>query len=90
MNRQHLVNEIARRAKISKTQADTALRSTIGTITQGLKKGQRVSLVGFGTFKVKHRKARTGRNPQTGASIQIKARKVPVFSAGAELKRAVR
>ena len=90
MNKQKLVSEIARSAKISKTQAALALKSTFKTITQSLRKGQRVSLVGFGTFRVRHRKARVGRNPQTGAKIQIKARKVPVFKAGSALKSLVR
>lgn len=90
MNRQKLVEEIARSANITKVAANNALSTTIQSITQSLRKGQRVSLVGFGTFRVRQRKARQGRNPRTGETIQIKARKVPVFTAGADLKNAIR
>ena len=74
---------------VSKKQAAAAVDAMIDAITGALKKGDKVSLVGFGSFSVKKRKARTGRNPQTGAEIKIKAKKVPAFSAGKALKDAV-
>jgi DNA-binding protein HU-beta len=90
MNKQGIIEQIAKGAKISKAAASRAFNSTFKSITQSLKKGQRVSIVGFGSFRVRARKARKGRNPQTGETIQIKARKVPVFSAGSLLKKSVR
>lgn len=90
MNKAELANEIARRAKLSKSKALETLNATFESIKSTLKKGQKVSLVGFGSFLVKQRKARMGRNPKTGEQIQIKARRVPAFSAGAELKNALR
>ena len=75
---------------MSKNQSELAFNSLIGAITASLKKGQKVTIVGFGTFSVAKRKARTGRNPQTGALIKIAARKVPKFAAGSELKKAVK
>lgn len=86
MNKAELVNEIARRAKLSKVRALETLNATFESIKTSLKKGQKVQLVGFGSFLVKQRKARLGRNPKTGEQIQIKARRVPAFQAGAELK----
>ena len=74
---------------MTKKDAAAAVDTVISSITGALKKGDKVSLVGFGSFSVKKRKARTGRNPQTGAAIKIKAKKVPVFSAGKALKDAV-
>jgi DNA-binding protein HU-beta len=74
---------------VSKKEAAAALDSMIDAITGALKKGDKVSLVGFGSFSVKKRKARTGRNPQTGAAIKIPAKKIPAFSAGKALKDAV-
>ena len=90
MNKAELASEIARRLKLSKAKAVETLNATFETIKSSLKKGQRVQLVGFGTFSVKQRKARLGRNPKTGEQIQIKARKVPAFQAGAELKNALK
>ncbi len=90
MNKAQLVNEVAKKTKLSKNKALEAVNSAFEAIKGSLKKGQRVQLIGFGSFLVRQRKARTGRNPQTGAPIQIKARKVPAFSAGAELKKAVK
>ena len=90
MNKAELANEIARRLKLSKAKAVETLNATFETIKSSLKKGQRVQLVGFGTFSVKQRKARLGRNPKTGEQIQIKARKVPAFQAGSELKNALK
>ena len=89
MNKGELIDKIAKDAKISKVQAGNALNSTLDGIVTTLKKGAKVTLVGFGTFGVSARKARTGRNPQTGAPIKIAAKRVARFSAGAELKKAV-
>jgi DNA-binding protein HU-beta len=89
MNKADLINKIAAGAGISKAQAGTAIDTAVDSITAALKKGDRVALIGFGTFAVSSRKARNGRNPQTGATIKIAARKVAKFTAGAELKKAV-
>jgi DNA-binding protein HU-beta len=89
MNKGEMIDKIAKDAKISKVQAGNALNSAIDAVTTSLKKGGKVTLVGFGTFSVSSRKARTGRNPQTGQPLKIAARKVTKFSAGAELKKAV-
>ncbi len=90
MNREELIQKIAREAKVNKTQADKALRATLDGITGSLKKGKRVAFVGFGTFTVAKRKARMGRNPQTGETIRIAAARVPKFRAGKQLKDAVK
>lgn len=89
MNKSELIDAIATEADISKASAGRALDATIDAITEALKNGDSVSLVGFGTFLVKERAARTGRNPQTGQTIEIKAAKVPNFKAGKLLKEAV-
>ncbi|MDD2684611.1 MAG: HU family DNA-binding protein [Gallionella sp.] len=89
MNKSDLVEAIAKSADISKAAAGRALDATVESIKKALKKGDTVSLVGFGTFKVGKRAARNGRNPRTGATIKIKAAKVPKFSAGKGLKDAV-
>ena len=89
MNKADLVNEVAKVVK-TKKEAQAAVDSVFSTITNALKKGDAVTLVGFGTFKVQERKARKGRNPQTGAQIFIEARKVPRFVAGKALKDGVR
>ena len=90
MNKQEVVAKIAKDTGITKTAATAALDSLIDGITRSLKKGDPVSFVGFGTFKISNRKARTARNPQTGAAIKIPKRRVPRFSAGKALKQAVR
>lgn len=90
MTKEELVGKIAKDAKVTKTQAHKALNAMIDGVTNALKKGRRVSFVGFGTFSVGKRKARTGRNPQTGAPIKIAAARVPKFKAGKQLKDAVR
>jgi DNA-binding protein HU-beta len=90
MNKQDVVSKIAKDAGITKTTAAAAVDSLIDSITRSLKKGDAVSFVGFGTFKVSNRKARTARNPQTGDAIKIPKRRVPRFSAGKALKQAVR
>ena len=89
MNKTDLIDKIAAGAGITKTQAATAIEHMITGVTGALKKGDRVTLVGFGTFGVSQRKARNGRNPQTGAVIKIAARKVARFTPGLELKKAV-
>ena len=88
-NKSDLIDAIATSADISKAAAGRALDATIASITTSLKKGEMVSLVGFGTFYVGKRAARNGRNPQTGAEIKIKAATVPKFRAGKSLKDAV-
>jgi len=90
LNKGDLVGKIAKDSETTKGQAEAAFNSLISGITASLKKGQKVTIVGFGTFSVSKRKARTGRNPQTGAPIKIAARKVPKFSAGSDLKKAVK
>jgi nucleoid DNA-binding protein len=90
MNKSDLASEVAKKTKLSKAKAWETINATLESIRGSLKKGQKVSLIGFGSFLVRNRKARTGRNPKTGATIQIKARKVPAFSAGAELKNALK
>lgn len=89
MNKSELIEQIASSADISKAKAGAALDAVTESITGALKSGDSVSLVGFGTFSVKDRAARMGRNPQTGATIQIAAAKVPGFKAGKALKDAV-
>jgi DNA-binding protein HU-beta len=85
MNKAELVNKIADDTGITKTQANAAIDSFIEAVTKTLKSGGKVTLVGFGTFVISKRKARKGRNPQTGAEISIKARRVARFKAGKEL-----
>jgi DNA-binding protein HU-beta len=85
MNKAELIDKISGDAEISKKQAASAIDSFTDAVAKTLKKGNKVTLVGFGTFSVSKRAARTGRNPQTGAAIKIKAKKVAKFKAGAEL-----
>jgi DNA-binding protein HU-beta len=85
MNKAELIAKIADDAGITKTQANATLDAFIDAVTKTLKKGDKVTLVGFGTFSVSKRAARNGRNPQTGAVIKIKAKKVAKFKAGKEL-----
>jgi DNA-binding protein HU-beta len=89
MNKSDLIEKMADAADISKTAAARALDALTDSIAVALKEGDTVSLIGFGTFAVKERAARTGRNPQTGATIEIKASKTPSFKAGKALKDAV-
>jgi DNA-binding protein HU-beta len=89
MNKADLVDKIAGACEISKAQATTAIDTAVDSITSALRKGDRVALIGFGTFSVSQRKARNGRNPQTGATIKIAARRVAKFTPGAELKKSV-
>ena len=89
MNKTELIEHIAKQADISKAAATRALEAVIGGVKTTLRKGGTVSLVGFGTFAVGKRAARSGRNPRTGATIKIKASKVPAFKAGKALKDAL-
>ena len=89
MNKTELIDRIAESADISKASAGRALDATIEAITSSLKQADPVALVGFGTFTVRDRAARVGRNPQTGAPIQIAAAKVPAFKPGKALKEAL-
>ncbi|MGA2109320.1 MAG: HU family DNA-binding protein [Syntrophorhabdales bacterium] len=88
MTKAEIVAKVADEIKVSKTAAAKALAVITGSIAQAIRKGGKVSLVGFGTFSVAERKARKGRNPQTGKEIKIAAKKVPKFSAGTALKAA--
>ena len=89
MNKEELVKEVAKKAKVSQKAAADVLSATIDTVQKTVAKGKKVTLVGFGTFEARKRKARTGRNPQTGAAIKIAAKTVPAFSAGKKFKEAV-
>lgn len=90
MTKADLVDKIASGVGISKTSANIALNIALDSIRSALKKGQKVSLVGFGTFSVSRRKARRGRNPRTGVEIKIPAMRIPKFTAGKSLKDAVK
>lgn len=90
MNKSELIDQIAQRAQLSKANANAALDATVAAITEALKSGDTVSLVGFGTFEVRARAERQGRNPKTGEAIRIEAAKNPAFKAGKALKDAVK
>ena len=89
MNKAELVNAVASAADLSKADAGRAVDAVVGSVTSVLQRGEQVSIIGFGTFSVKHRAARAGRNPRTGASIWIEASNVPGFKAGKAFKEAV-
>lgn len=89
MNKADLISHVAQEAGLTKAQAENAINSFTGAITSSLSGGDSVTLIGFGTFSVAERSARTGRNPQTGAPLKIAAKKLPKFSAGKALKEAV-
>lgn len=89
MTKDQLIEVMAEEAEITKAQAGKAMKSMFDNITKSLKSGNKVGFVGFGTFDVSKRAARTGRNPQTGEPIQIKAANVPKFKAGKSLKEAL-
>ncbi|HAF18038.1 MAG TPA: integration host factor subunit alpha [Peptococcaceae bacterium] len=89
MNKAELISAVAEKSELTKKDAEKAVNSMISVITEALAKGERVQLVGFGTFEVRERAARTGRNPQTGEEIQIAASRVPAFRAGKALKDSV-
>lgn len=90
MTKTELIEKIAVSAQITKAAAGAVLNTFMDSVKKTLKKGNKVTLIGFGTFSIANRKARTGRNPQTGAPIKVRARKVPKFSAGQGFKDAVR
>lgn len=89
MNRKELIDAMAAKTECTKACADRSIAALIDIVTATLKKGDNVALVGFGTFEVRKRAARNGRNPATGAAIKIKASKAPAFKAGAALKAAL-
>ena len=89
MNKEELVKEISKKSKVSQKVAADVLAATLETIEKSVAKGKKITLVGFGTFEPRKRAARTGRNPQTGASIKIAAKTVPAFSAGKKFKTVV-
>lgn len=90
MNKKELVAAIAEKAELSKKDAEKAVEAFVAAVTDELKAGEKVQLVGFGTFEVAERAAREGRNPRTGKTIEIKAAKTPKFKAGNTLKEAVK
>jgi DNA-binding protein HU-beta len=90
MTKTELIDKIASGAKLTKADASRALDSTLDSIRGALKKGQKITLVGFGTFSISRRKARKGRNPRTGDVISIAARKTPKFKAGKAFKEAIK
>ena len=89
MNKAELVAAVAEQADISKKDAEKALKAFVDVVTEEMKKGEKVQLVGFGTFEVSERAAREGRNPQTGKTMKIEACKAPKFKAGKALKDAI-
>jgi len=89
MNKEELVNAVATKTKMSKKQTEAGIQATIDAISEALSKGDKVTLVGFGTFQVRERAAREGRNPRTGGVLKIPARKSPAFAPGKGLKEAV-
>lgn len=90
MNKEELVKEVAKRAKLSQKAVFDVITTTLETVEKTVSKGKKVTLVGFGTFEPRKRASRTGRNPQTGAAIKIPAKTVPVFSAGKKFKEIVK
>jgi DNA-binding protein HU-beta len=90
MTKAELIEKMAKDAKVTKAAANKAIDSFVDGVKKALKKGEKVTLIGFGTFSVTQRKARKGRNPQTGKEIKIAARKAPKFKAGSDLKKAVK
>ena len=89
MNKAELINVVSEAAEVSKKDAETVITATLDAITDALKEGEKVQLVGFGSFEVKSRSARMGRNPHTKEQIEIPASRVPVFKAGKALKDTV-
>ena len=90
MNKTELVAAMAEQTQLSKKDAEAALKAFIDVVSEEMKKGEKVQLVGFGTFEPRKRAARTGRNPQTGAPLKIAAKTVPAFSAGKKFKELVK
>ena len=89
MNKEELVQEIAKKAKVTQKDAAEVLNAFVESVQKAVSKGEKVTLVGFGTFEARERAARTGRNPQTGKEIQIEAKTVPAFTAGKKFKELV-
>lgn len=89
MNKTQLIEAVAAKTELTKKDAEAAVNAAIAAVVEALKEGDKVQLVGFGTFEVKERAARTGRNPQTGEAIEIAASKAPAFSAGKAFKDAI-
>jgi DNA-binding protein HU-beta len=89
MNKEELVQEVAKKTKVSQKQVDETLAAIVDTIVKTVAKGKKVTLIGFGTFEPRKRAARTGRNPQTGKELKIAAKTVPAFSAGKKFKELV-
>lgn len=89
MNKNELVEKVAETAGLTKTQADAAINAFVETVTEALKGEDKITLKGFGTFEVRAREARTGRNPRTGEAMEIAASKVPAFKASSSLKNVV-
>lgn len=89
MNKAELISQVAEKAEMSKKDAEKAVNAFLAVIEEALARGEKVQLVGFGTFEVRDRAARTGRNPQTGEEIQIAATRVPAFRAGKALREAI-
>lgn len=90
MNKTELINEVAEKACITKKATEMVINALVGSITEALAAGDKVSIIGFGTFEVKERKAREGMNPRTGEKITIEGYKAPVFKAGKQLKTMVK
>ena len=90
MNKEELVQEISKKAKVTQKEATEVLNSLVETVQKTVAKGQKVTLVGFGTFEPRKRAARMGRNPQTGKELKIEAKTVPAFSAGKKFKELVK
>ena len=90
MNKDELLKEVSKEAKVSQKSAADVVAATLDAIQKAVSKGQKVTLVGFGTFEPRKRAARTGRNPQTGASIKIAAKTVPAFTAGKKFRDLVK
>ncbi len=89
MNKTDLINAVAEKAQMTKVDAEKAIKATFDSITNELSEGGKITLIGFGTFEVQERKERTGKNPQTGATMTIPAKKVPKFKPGKALKDSV-
>ncbi|MBF7082691.1 HU family DNA-binding protein [Desulfallas sp. Bu1-1] len=89
MNKAELIASVAEKAELTKKDAEKAVSALLATVEEALAKGEKVQLVGFGTFEIRERAARKGRNPQTGEEIEIAAARVPVFKAGKALREAI-
>jgi len=90
MNKQDLINSISEKSGLTKKDVEAVLNTFLGEVTEALSSGEKVQLIGFGTFETRKRSARVGRNPQTGATLPIPESKIPAFKAGNKLKEAVK